>query len=1001
MASIERTAYPRLKNNISQKELKEKYTLLLNEINHAYSVVKGKTFVISYLVLLKCFQNIGYFPPIDEIPNIIIKYINQQIDIEHHSNAIEYKSKTTLYSHHKSIRMYLNIKQYDSKAKDMIKEAIYKNTYIMKNPADLINSSIDILIKNNYELPAYAYLDKITLGIRTRIHNEIFESVLKSLTIEQKKILDLLLDTNIENNFSDLKYLKDPVKKPSFNNMKELITKLNWLESKGNFENIINDVPYSKLKHFYDEVTSLDASEIKKHSDPKRYTMLISFLHISKARLRDNLVDMFLKCINKINNKGKEELKIIRGKLQSKAENIVSAFAEVLNKANEVESDEDFGKNVRNLINNYGGHDTLYDDCASISSYNGNNHHVLLQKFFSKQRFNIFKLLEILDLNSTTEDQSLIDALKFITDHYKTKSKRKIKPMETIKVNLDLSFATDLWEKTVIVKKDGDTYVNRGHLESCIFSCLATELKTGDVYVKGSERYSDYREQLVDWEECVKEIPEYCKSLGLKDDADSFIDQLKESLTKTAEEVDKLYPGNKSLVIDSNGIPTLKKYSSEKESIRVKELEEKLSQNMPERNILEILCNTQHWTNWTRHYSPVSGSDTKIENAIEKYIILTFCYGCNLGPVQTSKHIKRLITPHVLSYLNSRHVTLEKLDSTLQDIINKYRTLEMPSLWGTGKLSAADGTMLDLYSNNLFSEYHIRYGGNGGILFHLISDTYIALLGTFIPCGAWEAIYLLDLFIKNKSDIQPDTVHGDTQEQSGTVFALSHLLGVKLMPRIRNWKDLTFFRPDKDIKYNHIDSLFKDTIDWDLIKTHWKDIFQVVISIKEGKILPSTLLKKLNNKSKKNRLFHAFRELGMAVRTIFLLRYIIDSALQKQITATANKMEAYNGFIKWILFGAEGTITENDPIEQEKRIKYAEVVANAIILHNVVDMTNTIRKLINDGYEISQEDIAALSPYITKHIKRFGDYHININFIPAPIQGEILSMLKKMQLAVS
>jgi TnpA family transposase len=297
-----------------------------------------------------------------------------------------------------------------------------------------------------------------------------------------------------------------------------------------------------------------------------------------------------------------------------------------------------------------------------------------------------------------------------------------------------------------------------------------------------------------------------------------------------------------------------------------------------------------------------------------------------------------------------------------------------------------------MYWNNIISEYHIRYGGNGGILFHLLSDTYVAILGTFIPCGAWEAIYLLDLFIKNKSDIQPEIVHGDTQEQSGTVFALSYLLGVNLMPRIRNWKDLTFFRPDKSVKYSHIDSLFKDTIDWNLIKTHWKDIFQVVISIKAGKILPSTLLKKLNNKSRKNKLFHAFRELGMAVRTIFLLRYIFDMNLRQQITAMTNKVEAFNGFIKWILFGSEGVIRENDPIEQEKRVKYAEIVADSIILHNVVDMPIALKKLYDEGYIISRDDVAALSPYITRHIKRFGDYFIDIRIIPDPILSEILSI---------
>ncbi|EEL03039.1 putative transposase [Bacillus mycoides NBRC 101238 = DSM 11821] len=106
------------------------------------------------------------------------------------------------------------------------------------------------------------------------------------------------------------------------------------------------------------------------------------------------------------------------------------------------------------------------------------------------------------------------------------------------------------------------------------------------------------------------------------------------------------------------------------------------------------------------------------------------------------------------------------------------------------------------------------------------------------------------------------------------------LLGIKLMPRIRNWKDLKFFRPDKHTHYKHIDHLFKDVIDWRLIETHWKDLFQVVVSIKMGKILPSTLLRKLSSNSKKNRLYQAFRKLGRVIRTIFLLQYISDMKLQ-------------------------------------------------------------------------------------------------------------------------
>jgi TnpA family transposase len=82
------------------------------------------------------------------------------------------------------------------------------------------------------------------------------------------------------------------------------------------------------------------------------------------------------------------------------------------------------------------------------------------------------------------------------------------------------------------------------------------------------------------------------------------------------------------------------------------------------------------------------------------------------------------------------------------------------------------------------------------------------------------------------------------------------------MPRIRNWKDLQFFRPTEDAIYKHIDPLFDDPVDWGLLETHWRDLMQVVLSIKAGKILPSTLLRKLGNESHKNRLLQGIPRAG-------------------------------------------------------------------------------------------------------------------------------------------
>lgn len=141
------------------------------------------------------------------------------------------------------------------------------------------------------------------------------------------------------------------------------------------------------------------------------------------------------------------------------------------------------------------------------------------------------------------------------------------------------------------------------------------------------------------------------------------------------------------------------------------------------------------------------------------------------------------------------------------------------------------------------------------------------------------------------------------------------------MTRIRNWKDYTFVRPSADITYSYIDPLFTDVVNWNLIKTHWYNMMRVVLLIKAGKVIPSTLLRKLNSYSKKNRLYQAFLELGKAVRTMFLLDYISDVRMRQEVNAITNIVETYHSFLDWVFFGKQGAITENDHSRARKTLK--------------------------------------------------------------------------------
>lgn len=179
----------------------------------------------------------------------------------------------------------------------------------------------------------------------------------------------------------------------------------------------------------------------------------------------------------------------------------------------------------------------------------------------------------------------------------------------------------------------------------------------------------------------------------------------------------------------------------------------------------------------------------------------------------------------------------------------------------------------------------------------------------------------------------------------------------------------------------HIDALFgetgKNVISWDLIATHFRDLMRVTISVREGMISSTLLLRRLRSGSRKNAHYAAFREVRRVIRTVQLLTHLSDASMRRRVTAATNKVEAYNGFSEWLHFGNRGVIADNDPIEQEKAMKFNSLLTNTVIFHNtlnIADIADVVRELKAEGWKIEPEDLAEISPYLTEHIMRFGEY---------------------------
>lgn len=986
MSSVHETAYPRLKLEFTEQELIAIYTPTPAELKYVasqYRQVSQQTFL---LIQLKLLQRLGYFMALASVPAVVIEHIcsRAQVRVPGPVALAKYDQSGTRSRHHVRLREYVGIRVLDMEAEKWLQRQALQAAQTKQELPDIINVLIEELIQRRYELPGFTTLFRLARSSRATVNDRIYKAIAGALPEAVIARLDRLMETGPGRSVWDS--LKREPKQP---NVKEVTDFLQHIDAMIGLAEDLPDTEHiaaTKREQLVLEARALDLAEMRALKPLKRYTLAVLLIQTQLQKAMDDVAEIFIKTIRNLHNVAEERLRQYHLQQAEQVERLIGQFREVLTVFSEGGTNDQRVARVEKSLD--GDLDSWITECDEHMAYAGNNYYPFMLAGYVGKRSLLFKCLEALTLRSSSQDESLLRVVALV-QKYRSSHREQLSIAETGLDMLALDWMPDKWRNLVLGKRQSTppTHFHRKYFELAVFSEVMDELKSGDLYVEHSGDYDDYRNHLVSWEEYELEVQGYGELVGMPVEPEAFVVELRDRLRTQAKEVDKRFPENGHVDIDDTGI-VIRRAERNKPPPELEVVDEAIRSQMTDASILDVLTETEKWLDLHKLFGPLSGFESKIDDPRKRFITTLFCYGCNLGPTQTARSVKGLSRKQV-AWLNLKHVTEQRLDKAIVKVINAYNRFALPRYWGTGKSASADGTKWNMYEQNLLSEYHIRYGGYGGIGYYHVSDKYIALFSHFIPCGVYEAVYILDGLINNQSDIQPDTLHGDTQAQSTPVFGLAHLLGINLMPRIRNIKDLVFFRADRSDQYEHIGSLFRGTIDWALIERHLKDMLRVVISIKAGKIAPSTILRRLGTASRKNKLYYAFRELGRVIRTQFLLKYINDAELRKTINAATVKSEEFNDFVKWLFFGGDGIISENIRHEQRKVVKYNHLVANMVILHNVHGMSRILKGLQAKGHVLTEEILRGMAPYRREHINRFGEYPLDLDREAEPINYKI------------
>ncbi|WP_235965573.1 DUF4158 domain-containing protein [Micromonospora rubida] len=542
---MERTAYPQFKRVVSARELRETFTPTIDEIRWAREKTRSEQHLLALVVLLKAVARLGHFPVLFEVPIAIVEHVRIALELK---PDIEpgHDSDRTLRFHKSLVRERLGITSDPERARAVAEAAIREAARTKDNPPDLINVALEELVRARLELPGYTTLDEMVGTIRTQVNTAVFAGIAARMSGPAADEVDALLKVDPIRRRSQFDQVKTVAGAPTVGNVKDHVKHLAWLDALGPTEEWLEGVPPAKVAHFAGEASQTDVADLGKYGTARRQALIVCLVHTARVRTRDEVAAMFCKRIAAIHKRAKEPLESIREASRAESERLLDTFGEVLAVVREAlgVSAEDqvvgetnvpdsvcvqTGRMVLGALAQAGGVTALTSTHEEVSAHHGNNYLPFVEKYYRGSRAALFQVLDVLDFQPTSSDHSLFKALEFLRanrsrsgEHLSTKVGEK----HGKDIHLDLSFTSENWRKILLDGRRPGRIVRR-HFEACVFSYLASELRSGDMAVVGSESYANFTDQLLSPAECEPLMAEYCREAGLPPDAASATAELR------------------------------------------------------------------------------------------------------------------------------------------------------------------------------------------------------------------------------------------------------------------------------------------------------------------------------------------------------------------------------------------------------------------------------------------------------------------------------------------
>jgi len=396
--------------------------------------------------------------------------------------------------------------------------------------------------------------------------------------------------------------------------------------------------------------------------------------------------------------------------------------------------------------------------------------------------------------------------------------------------------------------------------------------------------------------------------------------------------------------------------------------------------LIDILKETVLRTGCLNDVSAVAGSGTlPIEVLGERLMLAIYAYGTNTGMRAVAAGGGHGHTEDEIRYVRRRYLTRDTAQAVAIGVANATFAARQQSLWGEGSTAvASDSTHFRSYDQNIFTEWHSRYGGRGILIYWHVEGGSMVVHSQTLRASASEVHAMVEGAIRHGTTMKVEGNYVDTHGQSEIGFGITRLLGFDLLPRIKQINKVRLYRPaaGQPGTYPRLEAALTRPIRWDLVEQNYDQMIKYATAIRQGTASTEAILRRFT-RSASHPTYQAMLEVGRAQRTIFVARYLRSRELQREIPEGLNVVEGFNGANSVIYYGKGGEIASNSRDEQEMTVLCLRILQAALVYVNTLMLQAVLAE--DDWAELlTPEDRRGLTPLFWQHVLPYGEVKLDM-----------------------